>query len=86
MLKLGGGLRPVAVGMTLRRLVAKVANRVVVERCVPLLAPCQVGVGVWGGSEAAVHAARAYLESCPSDSGILKLDFKNAFNCIRRDS
>ena len=74
------------VGMTLRRLVSKVANRVVVERCMHLLAPHQVGVGVRGGSEAAVHTARAYLESCLPDSGILKLDFKNAFNCIQRDS
>ena len=39
-----------------------------------------------GGSEVAVHAARTYLEACLPDSGILKLDFKNAFNCIRWDS
>ena len=31
-------------GITLRRLVAKVAYTAIVERCVPLLAPHQVGV------------------------------------------
>ena len=49
--------------------------------------PIKVGVGVKGGAEATVHAARRYLESirdCP-DKVMVKLDFKNAFNCIRRD-
>ena len=34
------------------------------------------------GEEASAHS-RAYLEACLRDSGILKLGFKNAFNCIR---
>jgi len=84
--KPGGGLRPIAVGLTLRRLVAKVANRSAVGRCASFLGPRQLGVGVKGGCEAAVHAARSYLEGCPADRGILKVDYKNAFNCIRRDA
>ena len=36
------------------------------------------------GAEATVHAARLYLQSLDPSNAILKLDFKNAFNSIRR--
>jgi hypothetical protein len=36
--------------------------------------------------EAAVHATRQFLESIEADAGIIKLDFQNAFNCLRRDA
>ena len=51
------------------------------------LAPRQLGYGSPLGSEAAVHAARSYLESVssPSDKLMLKMDFRNAFNSLRRD-
>ena len=84
--KPGGGLRPIAIGMTLRRLVAKIANRVAVNKCSHYLTPRQLGVGVKGGCEAVVHAARAFLISCPAGSALLKIDFNNAFNTLRRDS
>ena len=45
-----------------------------------------VGVGVSGGAEAAVHATRRYLQSMPENHIIVKLDFSNAFNALRRDS
>ena len=35
--------------------------------------------------EAAVHVCRLYLNNLPSDKAILKVDFENAFNSIRRD-
>ena len=38
-----------------------------------------------GGVEAAVHSARLYLHSLNPHQALLKLDFKNAFNSIRRD-
>ena len=44
----------------------------------------QLGVGTPGGCEAAVHAARRYLESLPSDHVLVKLDFTNAFNGLHR--
>lgn len=50
-----------------------------------LLAPWQLGYGVRGGSEAAVHAARLYLQSFDTSKALLKLDFRNAFNSIQRD-
>ena len=80
-----GGVRPIAVGCTLRRLVAKVASRFVIDDLSDLLSSRQLGYGVHGGAEAAVHAARNFLSSLPLDHAMVKLDFKNAFNTIRRD-
>ena len=37
------------------------------------------------GAEAAVHAARTYLHSMSDDYLLLKVDFSNVFNSIRRD-
>ena len=50
-----------------------------------LLAPRQLGYGTKLGCEAAVHATRLYLSNLQPGQVILKLDFQNAFNCIRRD-
>ena len=49
-------------------------------------APIQLGVGTPGGAEAAIHALRRYAEYLPKDYVIVKLDFKNAFNTLRRDT
>ena len=50
-----------------------------------LLAPQQLGYGVKGGAEAAVHAARKYLSNMDPEHAMVKLDFRNAFNSICRD-
>ena len=50
-----------------------------------MLAPLQLGYGVRQGAEAAVHTTRIYLENLPPNNILLKLDFRNAFNSIRRD-
>ena len=50
-----------------------------------LLAPWQSGYGVRKGAEVAVHAARLYLHKRDPIKALLKLDFSNAFNFIRRD-
>ena len=83
--KKDGGMRPIAVGLSLRRLVAKAACRIVSERCAAFLKPRQLGVGVKGGAEAVVHGARRYLDNLSSSHVLVKLDFKNAFNSVRRD-
>ena len=83
--KQSGGVRPIAVGCTLRRLVAKTAGLSVVDSMAELLSPRQLGYGVRGGAEAAVHAARYFLQNLSSGEVLLKLDFRNAFNSIRRD-
>ena len=79
------GIRPIAVGCTLCRVVAKTASRPVMQRMGSLLAPLQLGYGTPLGAEAAAHSARLYLSNLPSDQVLLKLDFKNAFNSVRRD-
>ena len=51
------------------------------------LSPHQLAVGAPGECEAAVYAARRYLEAIPAAYVVAKLDFSNAFNGIqRRDS
>jgi len=84
--KKDGGIRPITVGYTLRRLAAKCANNHVIERRSMEFRPLQLGAGVSGGAEAAVHATRRLVQNLPSDHVIVKLDFSNAFNCVRRDT
>ena len=84
--KKDGGIRPIAVGLTIRRLAAKICNAKIVGKANALFAPKQLGFGVKGGAEAAVHALRKILSSeRRSDKIYLKIDYKNAFNSIRRD-
>ena len=43
-----------------------------------------MGVGVRGGCEAAIHSVCRFLDGMPTDWGIAKIDFCNAFNSISR--
>ena len=52
----------------------------------PYLACRQLGVGVRGGAEAAVHTARRFAMELSPGKAIVKLDFRNAFNCLQRDA
>ena len=76
--KKGGGIRPIAVGQTLRHLVAKCAGFRAVT-------PKQLGYGIPRGCEAAAHAARCFLMNMFPGELLLKLDFTNAFNSLRCD-
>ena len=80
--KPNGGIRLIAVGCTLCRLAAKVTLASVREEIAELLAPYQLGFGVKGGVEAAIHSARIYLHDLAPDKLMLKLDFSNAFNSV----
>jgi len=59
--KKSGGIRPIAVGLTLRHLASKCANSFSVRRLPWLFDHRQLGVGTPGGCEAAIHSARLYL-------------------------
>ena len=83
--KANGSIRPIAIGCTLRRLVSKCACASVRDEIGSILFPKQLGFGVSHGIEAAVHAAREYLSNLETRSLVLKLDFQNAFNTLRRD-
>src|SRR5437016_5254103 len=82
-----GGIRPIAVGCVWRRLAAKVVVHRITPQLTELFFPHQLGVGVKGGAEAGAHAARRFWSSYyPSPRAFLKLDFRNAFNEVYRDS
>ena len=83
-----GGVRPIAIGGTLRRLVAKAAVFYLKSEIKPKLFPYQLGVSIPSGAEAIVHSARSFCVSkkqSPESIAFLKVDFENAFNTIRRD-
>jgi len=82
--KKSGGIRPIAIGFTLRRLTSKCANSSGTNLLRSYFYPYQLGVGTPGGCEAAIHSARRYLEALPPDHVLVKLDFSNAFNSIHR--
>jgi len=75
--KKDGGLRPIAVGLTLRRLVSKVANSWNARndaRMASFLAPRQLGDEICGGAEAAVHAARVFLGAATPFQALLNAE------------
>ena len=76
------GIRPIAVGNTLRRIRSK---------CVSSFATDQRridfhGRGTSRGAEIAAHVFRNLIENEQNpENVILKMDFKNAFNSLKRD-
>lgn len=58
-----GGVRPIAVGFTLRRLAAKIVMFDHGDFCKAEFQPNQLGVGSPKGAETAVHALRSYLQN-----------------------
>ena len=63
--KKDGGIRPIAVGNLLQRLVAKCCASRLQERAAVLFSPHQLGVGVRGGCEVIVHTVRRALTPTP---------------------
>lgn len=84
--KKDGGIRPIAVGSTIRRLVARLECRAVRQGLAAKLQPHQLGFGTTMGCEAAIHATRLFATTGEQDSVIVKLDVRNTFNSIERDS
>ena len=84
--KKGGGLRPIAIGETLRRLVGKTLCKTAQEECKEYFWPLQLGVACSQGTECAIHTVRQWAARNANklDRVILKLDFANAFNTISR--
>ena len=81
--KKDSGVRSIAVGEVVRRLTSRICCSAVRPRLVDILLPYgQVGVGVKGGQEAAIHATCCCLHHYVSnpDLCLLKLDMRNAFN------
>ncbi|KAI5642477.1 reverse transcriptase (RNA-dependent DNA polymerase) domain-containing protein [Phthorimaea operculella] len=84
--KKDGGVRPIAIGSTIRRLTTKLGCRAVKEDMSTYLRPRQLGFGTKLGCEAAIHAIRAFVMDPQNENNvIIKLDLKNAFNSVERD-
>jgi hypothetical protein len=83
--KKDGGVRPIAVGETIRRIACKCVLKIVVKSVSTLLSPHQLGCGVRAGIDAAAHSMRNKMIHASSTDVLLKLDMHNAFNTIRRD-
>jgi hypothetical protein len=82
-----GGIRPIAVGNTLRRLAARCIGSSVRDQRRTAYGDVQLGYGTPRGAEAAAHAARIYLAQPQTDDHVLlKIDFKNAFNSVSREA
>ncbi|KAL3613036.1 hypothetical protein CASFOL_043125 [Castilleja foliolosa] len=85
--KKDGGTRPIAIGSVFRRLTAKLGCRAVKEEMAAYLQPHQLGFGTKQGCEAAIHATRSFvMDPANVNSLVVKLDLRNAFNSLERDS
>ncbi|MGZ6209896.1 MAG: reverse transcriptase domain-containing protein, partial [Syntrophales bacterium] len=84
--KKGGGIRPIAVGCTLRRATSRAVAIIIRKEAAGILAPTQVGVAISGGAEAIVEAVRSLERAHEKDENfmIFQADFKNAFNSVSR--
>ena len=84
--KKDGGVRPIAVGNTLRRLVSKCAGITEKTNRKTRYGHLQLGYGCNKGAEAAAHAVRTLVSTdLPEDFVIVKIDFRNAFNSFSRE-
>ena len=83
--KKDGGIRPIAVGETIRRIACKCALKRVEKSVSKLMSPFQFGCGVRAGIDAAIHSMRNKITLARDTDVLLKLDLRNAFNTIRRD-
>ena len=79
-----GSIRPIAIGMAFRRLASKCSAADSLQRLSAWFAPRQLDTGVSAGCEAAVHAARRFIDGTPADYVVAKLDLSNAFNSFHR--
>ena len=75
-----GGIRPIAVELTLRRLASKLLLNKFKEQGGKKFLPFQVGVGIPSGAEAAIHSLRKFVKKPANGKYVLvKVDFQNAF-------
>jgi hypothetical protein len=85
--KPGGGVRPLCCGDPLRRLVAKCFCLAGKDEISDFFKGKNYGVGCPGGVEVVSHSLRDVLrEQGRSDLALLKIDFRNAFNLVDRES
>jgi len=86
--KAPSGVRPIAIGDTLRRLASKCANKSIAEDVAKFLSPLQLGVGIPNAIEAISRAVLAVrgLHGLEDDYTEVSVDLLNAFNLVERDT
>ena len=82
-----GGVRPIAVGEVVRRLVAKCFCSVYEEEATAYLWPLQIGVAAPMGAEVGSQTVRQWCERNRDKEGklVFVADFENAFNTVDRE-
>ena len=84
--KKNNGIRPIAVGQTLRRIVSKLAFKEALPPISSYLSPYQVGVGKKRAIEHSVFDFQDFINKSGKSTSkmVLLLDFENAFNIFDR--
>ncbi|GJS64283.1 hypothetical protein Tco_0678847 [Tanacetum coccineum] len=87
LVKLGGGIRPIAIDTIWRRLVSKVIVVLIGHSLDGYFNDLQFGVGVSGGGKTILHAMNHLIEGRRDDVGLsmLLVDLKNAFNLVDQE-
>ena len=82
------GVRPIAVGEVLRRLIAKCIAQEASSEAVEHFSSRHFGVAVKCGAESIVHATKQFFQKLLNNekTGLLQIDFKRTFNSITRSS
>ena len=84
--KKDGGVRPIAVGNTLRRICSKCVSCFATDQRRIDFHGAQFDCGTSRGAEIAAHVFRNLIENKKNpENVILKMDFKNASNSLKRD-
>ena len=84
--KRNGGIRPIAVGETLRRLISSCAMNHVSKSAAEWFNPLQLGIATSNGTESIVHAVRRAHQHHGNNSeyAMLLVELSNAFNLVNR--
>ncbi|KAL0211300.1 hypothetical protein P9112_009598 [Eukaryota sp. TZLM1-RC] len=87
LIKPGGGVRPIAVGESLKRLLAIICFKRVKSSAIYFFRPYQFAIGIPDGTTSAVLCTDLlFNQKFSIENYLLNIDFKNAFNSVFRCS
>ena len=88
LIKMDGGLKPIAIGNTLRRIASKCAGSKALSERQIVFENVQDECGTKRGAQIAAHSFRNLIEreDNPKCTVLLKIDFENAFNFLNRET
>ena len=79
------GIRPIGIGDTARRIIAKAILNITRQDVQEVAGSIQLCAGQIAGIEAAVHAVHSFLQSDETEA-LLLIDANNAFNSLNRET